>query len=478
MSGIRIGVGGCCFGVFLWVVLGTSAHGQTIAERIRHAMGRTRPAETGPVPRQRPALPAGWVTHRDPSGFTLATPGEWQVRVDKASGRVDLVGQAGERAAIWPVFIPAPAGDQSARFSAATASAVAAVLLARQWPDFRWRALPASAPNVVRAAGAAGDRQGVGLFAWASTPRGAAGLLYVATTPATRYRGQIDTFSAVFRSFLITGAPAEGRKSPGQRAVSVPRFVRWQDPREGAFSMDVPAGWRVEGGLARLAAVDTRVGTTMVSPDDEIRLFVGDAELPPFVEPSPVLTMAGFREGGWYSPGYGINMMVQRFVPGQAFAAMYARERLARGCGGFAVASARDRADAVRAINAVYAKFGQAGIVVRLSAGEVLFACGAAGRPMQGYVFAGTQSTAMPGSGAGALWNVQYLFGGLARQERSAEANAILEHVVRSFAINPRWAAMQAHLAGQVSRIVAETNQEIPTSLPTPIGAGRRCLTS
>jgi hypothetical protein len=62
-----------------------------------------------------------------------------------------------------------------------------------------------------------------------------------------------------------------------------------------------------------------------------------------------------FPEGSWYSPGYGVQLMVRRYVPGTAFALEYVSGKVARGCSDLSMTERRDRPDAVQALNAIYA---------------------------------------------------------------------------------------------------------------------------
>jgi hypothetical protein len=234
-----------------------------------------------------------------------------------------------------------------------------------------------------------------------------------------------------------------------------PTYVKWQDPRENAFGLDVPSRWRTQGGLFRLAPVDTRAAWETLSPDGAIRITGGDAELPPFTLPSPMLAMSGFPEGAWYSSGYGVRMMVQRYISGTAFAQSYVRTKAANGCADLTFTETRDRPDAVQALNAIYAP---SGLAVRLSAGEAAFTCQKNGQLMQGYYFAGTQLVQSQGGG---IWNVEYLFGYLAASDQAAQAQAVLERMVQSLAVNPQWAAMQQNVTANTSQIVSRTNQEI-----------------
>jgi hypothetical protein len=78
--------------------------------------------------------------------------------------------------------------------------------------------------------------------------------------PEARYRQLEETFAKILQSFRVSGAPAK------EAAPSL-SYVRWQDPRENAFSLDVPSQWKMSGGLFRFASVDTRAGVEALSPD-------------------------------------------------------------------------------------------------------------------------------------------------------------------------------------------------------------------
>jgi hypothetical protein len=391
-----------------------------------------------------PTLP-GWVSHKDPQGFSVNLPQAWTARADRTSGRIELFGGEKEQMFIWPVFVPAPMD-----------STIAGILLGKLstkfWPDARWETAQPCGARAVRMRGISGNRTTVAIFTWTPSPKGSAGFVYAMAAPSNRYPLRETTFAAILESFRIVGAtPTKDQPPPLS-------FVRWQDSRENAFSAEVPAQWRTNGGLFRFASVDTRFALESISPDDQIRMTVGDAEIPPFTLPSPMLQMAGFGEGSWYSPGYGLRMMVRRYAPGAAFAKEYVAGKTARDCSNLNFVDTRDRSDAVEAINAINARYNNLGVSSTLHAGEVAFTCQKNGQTMEGYYFAGTRLTHSYGSG---LWNVEYLSGYLASSAKRELAQTALEHLLTTFQVNPQWAAMQQNIAASTSRIVAETNETI-----------------
>lgn len=386
-----------------------------------------------------------WTAYRDPLGFSLQLPPGWNVRGDAKSGRAVAQSPDGAEVVIWPVFVPG-------RLDSAGARPVLRTLASRVAPGIQWSAPQPAGAAAVRTTGRSSSRRGSAIFSWAVSPKGTAGCVYVVSCGAAQFDAQAEVFGKILQSFSALGAPA----GAGPPAPSV-RYVRWQDPKESAFTTEVPADWRTSGGLFRYAPVDTRGAIEMVSPDGRIRITAGDAEIPKFTEPNQTLQWTGFTEGSWYSPGYGVNMMVRRYLTGLDFAQEYVQTKVARGCGRLSLADARERNDLTDAINRIYAQAG--GFMnVSLSAGETAFACG----DQRGYYFAATLRTAGQGMG---LWNVEYLYGFIAPADKVDLARVVLTHLIETFQINPSWLQMQQNVTAATSKIVAQTGAEISKTI-------------
>jgi hypothetical protein len=391
----------------------------------------------------------------------LEIPKGWKVNRDAPSGRVDIQGAAGEQVVVWPVFIPAPL---NARNAAPVLQRLAASL---GWTA-QWGAPQPAGNGALRMPGQAANRSAVAALTWVTSPKGSAAFLYALSAPAASYRASQESFARILQAFQVTGAPSS------QPAGSSFQWVRWQDPREGAFSFEIPAEWRIQGGMMRFASVDTRAAWELLSPDGQIRLTGGDAALPPHVEPTQMLAMTGFREGTWYSPGYGVKMMVRRYIPGTYFAREYAMTRAAPGCAGIQITDSRDRADAVAAINAIYARYGT-GIQSYLTAGEAAFTCQKGGVAMQGYYFAGTMRTTAAGM-PGGIWNAEYLFGYTAPEGKMGVAQEVMNHVLQSVQVNPQWVAMQQGITANTSQIVTQTQNAISQTINSTYWNRQRTL--
>jgi hypothetical protein len=371
------------------------------------------------------------VVHRDPRGFEIRTPTGWTIAPDRRTSRVEIAAVGGGRLLIWPLFSQTDVDEV----------AVLRHLAGRLWPGIQWRG-ETDAP-LLRATD---DTRWIAVtLAVNRSPQGAAIVLYGIEAPKTRFAAVARAAPAVFASARFTG-PA----TPGAPRGDALTFVPWRDPREGAFSLDIPKGWQVRGGAFRFAGVDVRPLVEVRSPDGRVTVRIGDPELPTFAEPMPF-----FPEGSAYSPGYGVQMQVRRLPAPRLFVTEYVRSRVAQGCGDLQVVEARDRADAVRQVNAIYRQYG---LPARMLAGDTTFTCRQASVEMRGYYFAGLQVTQMGGP---ALWKAENLLGYLASADRSAQAQQVLSRIMGSFAVDARWMAMQQGINASTAQIVRQTGDAI-----------------
>lgn len=190
------------------------------------------------------------------------------------------------------------------------------------------------------------------------------------------------------------------------------------------------------------------MGLETVSPDDQIRITAGDSRIPTFVVPNQTLMMSGFREGSMYSPGYGVQMQVRRYMPGVTFAEFYAMRQAGNG-GSFRVLDRKDRSDSPGQLNSG---------MTRTTGGEVAFAFTRNGQPFAGYCFATTSLTSSYGI---STWNVSDLHCFTAPERQAGTAQSVIRHMVKTAQVNPQWAAMQQGVASHSGRTVAATNDYV-----------------
>jgi hypothetical protein len=173
-------------------------------------------------------------------------------------------------------------------------------------------------------------------------------------------------------------------------------WVKWTDPIEGAFTIDVPAGWQVTGGTLRPTPADSRCVIQARAADGSAQIFIGDEKTPNFVEPQSFFMMAP-PEGSWYSPG----MMVMNFRTGEQYAREYGLKFFSW-LSGQPASLAFSNPDPAAEMN-----FPRQGLLpgAFVSAGLAQFSIFSPQRPGVGVVSAVVIRNPMPGS-IGALWNV------------------------------------------------------------------------
>lgn len=388
------------------------------------------------------ATGSGWRTFAA-RGVSIDVPALWHATRDAATGRLELTGSEDERALVWAVFVP---GD----LNAARAASLARVLLERAWPDEDLDELEVTRrPASVLLRIDDEDEPLSAVLGWTATPKGAAAVLYAVSAPAESYAAFAADARRAFASFRVRGEGSPAEKAPADAAAAGARitWTRFVDPRERAFSVDAPQGWRTSGGLFRASAVDVRWSVETQSPDGAIVVRLGEPSVGTFVTGA-----IGFAEGAVFSPGYGQQMTVRRYVPPAEFALEIARQRGA--CPDLVVSSLHPRADLTAEMNALYQRHG---LAMRLDAGEAAFTCGGAERDV-GYALAVLQVVQMGGP---AMWKPEYLLGFVAREGREQDARQIAAHMIASLQIDAEWFQLQSGQARSVSTLVAQTGEAI-----------------
>ena len=152
-----------------------------------------------------------------------------------------------------------------------------------------------------------------------------------------------------------------------QAGVAMNTFT---DPRESAFSLKVPAGWKVQGGLFRAAVDDVRVAVEAVSPDGSVHVVFGDANYNFFVSPNAVTDMAGLRE--WQTYPQRPNWILARYHSGQIFSQRWGRHRLSAACSGITEVATQSRRDLAFQANGMVAN---SPVPLSFTAGETAFRC-------------------------------------------------------------------------------------------------------
>jgi len=272
---------------------------------------------------------------------------------------------------------------------------------------------------------------------------------------------QILTLTPSFQAATAARGPSAATPSP----VAIPRetitkkgppisWATFNDPQEGAFTLEVPAGWAIRGGSQRMSASEIRTGIDITAPDGTIEIFFGDHSIPFFTAPNPMLQVAGLSIGSVYNMGYGQSAVVMPYMTGEGFAAHWGKDRINKTCQNVLLIGHQSRPSESQELTEAYLA---AGIRTSVQSGEAEFTCRLSnGTPAKAYVFSATELIQAPNS---AMWNAKVFTGYIADQKKTAEANQLLQHIVKSFTINPTWASRQQQLNDQTTALVVRSSQ-------------------
>lgn len=239
---------------------------------------------------------------------------------------------------------------------------------------------------------------------------------------------------AVLSAGLLLGlachapAPASAGANNSDAPAPVQQWAQFTDPNEHAFTLDVPAGWKIRGGLFRLGYSDERPMVDMTSPDGQINLRLGDIAVPSYAIPSPNHT----REGEVYDLGLQARMIVARYRTGPEFAVLYATSRFSELCH-----NPQSVTPVPELTVADYLPI--ASNASQSSSGQIVYRCQGATGPLIAFAYAKTVLTAP-------IWQAPVLASFLAPPGRVEEARALLAHCAQSFRLSPEWMQYQQRL--------------------------------
>ena len=216
------------------------------------------------------------------------------------------------------------------------------------------------------------------------------------------------------------------------RAAEPIAFTKWTEPKEHSFSVDVPQGWRITGGLHWNGPLDPRGYVRAQSPDGKLQVFIDDPDVLPRQVPHPTTDRLGYVEGRTIIAPAGGLILIQHFLSGSQYAQQHAAWRL---CKQPRWVKAGELPALTQSIAASIRPYVPPGATARTSAGETSFTCGG----VQGYVFA----TTVLGSGANGpiqIWDVYKLSGFTSADPmRTMTARYVMDRMMATWLTDRSW---------------------------------------
>lgn len=205
-------------------------------------------------------------------------------------------------------------------------------------------------------------------------------------------------------------------------------WSHFQDPFEHAFTLDVPQGWTVRGGLFRLGYSDERPMVDLRSPDGAIEIRLGDVAIPSYTAPNQFHA----HEGEVYDLGAQARLIVARYRTGPEFAVLYSHARFGNKC-------SNPQPDSADAGLTMPDYLPQEQNATQSSAGQIAYRCETqAGTRV---VFAYTKTALYQG-----IWQVPTIVSFIASPENAASARTVALRCVRSLEIRPEWMEYQKRM--------------------------------
>jgi hypothetical protein len=361
-----------------------------------------------------------WTTYED-SGISFEYPEDWRPVPDTKRGSVTVTGPGDVELLMLPFFSPTPFSEE--RTNAALSDLDEA-------DGVTWSSIDEEDDGAVVAEGSDGDRDAIALVAWNTTDRGSAGYIYFGLAPKDGLEEARDNWARIIESVRVEGT--------GDGEVPTPSYDTWTEPVESAFSVEVPEGWKTDGGTTRPCPALVQASVTARSPDRTSLLFMGDT-FPLFTEPIPSL---GLTEGTTYPHPCGYQSPVAAYMPATDFVVNYVLPEFAPGATATAVRNRPRLAGSLTTLG-----------INSYDAGEVEYVFTHSGVEYRGLALGINERISVAGAGQWHLWRL-YL-----AQAPGDEYQEVLAHGVRmaqSLRINPDWAQMQAGLTAQQTQIIAD----------------------
>lgn len=371
-----------------------------------------------------------WQTYTAPSSlFTLQYPEGWEVSTDPQSGKIEAKNSNGVSLAILPFYTPEKLDGSSGFFSA---------FLGTLAPDEKW-SKPELIGTAMRSSYLSASEKAVAALEVYPMAKGTGGRICVAKSPVGAAAVPFDVFIKIVSSlrFNTAASPANAASSGSPQAeLNVSNYEVFNDPNENAFSVEVPSGWDIKGGLYRAGEIDTRPWVVAVAPDSSCRAFIGDGEICPYTLPSSTLNWTGFTPGKTYN-----GTLVHDYIPARKFVEKYAREKLKTVLTDIQVVEETDHPDIALSYNGANATRSEAkSIKVTGMYGNI---------PAVAYFLASTKATVMNGTG---MWWVTLIAGEICPAAHDKQGLEVIRHMLKTFAIKPEWQARSLANTAAVSQ--------------------------
>jgi len=208
-------------------------------------------------------------------------------------------------------------------------------------------------------------------------------------------------------------------------------WIQFEDPFEKAFTVEVPQGWTVKGGLFRFGYSDERPMVDITSPDGKINLRLGDVSIPSYTVPDRLHP----REGEISDLGAQAQLVIARYRTGPEFAIVYSHVRFYQTC-------KNPTADSTDVGGSMPDYLPGLDSENKSSAGQIAYHCQTPDGPKVAFVYSKTALTQN-------IWQAATMLSFIAPQGDVELAHSALNHCAQTFHIKPEWLEYQKRMDAQ-----------------------------
>jgi hypothetical protein len=253
----------------------------------------------------------------------------------------------------------------------------------------------------------AGDRIAFTVMRWNGSSL--APIHITATLGPAPDQGNSHPASAAQTSATPSPRQAVSEVAPAQ-GLSQVSWTTFTDPYESAFTIDVPRGWKVAGGVYRKIPLWGSLVLRVLSPDRRTLIAIGDPDSVPYAAP----------------------------IAAQDYVRRFTENAIGQACTRLKIVEVHELHDAEQ-----YATSHSLGTYNQWSAAQASFTCnGERQAGMSGKAIAVMQYTAALRTG-----HAQVLAAFVTTSGQEDAANQLLNHMIESSHQNPEWTAEQQHTA-------------------------------
>jgi hypothetical protein len=243
-------------------------------------------------------------------------------------------------------------------------------------------------------------------------------------------------------------SPGGGLLQPA--SVAATGMTTFTDPTENAFTVSVPQGWTVKGGIQRSSPIAAQAWLTAASPDGATTITVGDPSIPGFTLPSA-------------TGGSGGQNPVEPYESGIQFATDYAQRAFGTTCSPLTAAGSQAETALAQAAAdqaaKVLAAVGQAPPPgSQYDGGSATFTCQANGVADSVGVIDVTSVLRTP---TGGFWGVPMLLAYRTPAASRAQTDQLTRAIKASLQFNAQWQAQMAAAERQQLAAIQQQGQQM-----------------